>query len=78
MIIHTAACITTRVVCDLTEVGSAAASYSVGNGLLDVHSWTISSELTQFDADAYAIARTAETLAEYYTEELYPLLIFSY
>jgi hypothetical protein len=78
MIIHTAACITTRVVCDLTEVGGAAASYSVGNGPLNVHSWTIGSELTQFDADAFALARTAETLAEYYTEEVIPPLIFSY
>jgi hypothetical protein len=76
MIIHTAACITTRVVCDLTEVGGAAASYSVGNGPLNVHSWTIGSELTQFDADAYAIARTAETLAEYYTEEVQPPVNF--
>jgi hypothetical protein len=76
MIIHTAACITTHVVCDLTEVGGAAASYSVGNGPLNVHSWTIGSELTQFDADAYAIARTAETLAEYYTEEVQPPVNF--
>jgi hypothetical protein len=76
MIIHTAACITTRVVCDLTEVGSAATSYSVGNGLLNVHSWTIGSELTQFDADAYAIVRMAETLAEYYTEEVIPPVNF--
>jgi hypothetical protein len=76
MIIHMAACITTCVVCDLTEVGGAAASYSVGNGLSNVHSWTIGSELTQFDADAYAIARTAETLAEYYTEEVIPPVNF--
>jgi hypothetical protein len=66
----------TCVVCDLTEVGSAAASYSVGNGPLNVHSWTIGSELMQFDADAYAIARTAETLAEYYTEEVIPPINF--
>jgi hypothetical protein len=76
MIIHMAACITTCVVCDLTEVGSAAASYSVGNGPLNVHSWTIGSELTQFDTDAYAIVRTAETLAEYYTEEVQPPVNF--
>jgi hypothetical protein len=76
MIIHTAACITTCVVCDLTEVGGAAASYSVGNGPLNMHSWTIGSELTQFDADAFAIARTAETLAEYYTEEVIPPVNF--
>jgi hypothetical protein len=76
MIIHTAACITTRVVCDMTEVGGVAALYSVGNGLLNVHSWTIGSKLTQFDADAFAIARTAETLAEYYTEEVIPPVNF--
>jgi hypothetical protein len=76
MIIHTAACITTHVVCDLTEVSSAAALYLVGNGPLNVHSWTIGSELMQFDADAYAIARMAETLAEYYTEEVIPPINF--
>jgi hypothetical protein len=76
MIIHTAACITLHVVGELTEVGRAAALYSVGNGLLNTHSWTIGSELMQFDADTYAIARTAETLAEYYTEEVQPPVNF--
>jgi hypothetical protein len=76
MIIHTAACITSRVVAEPTVVGGAAAAYSVGNGPLNVHSWTIGSELTQFDADAFAIARTAETLAEYYTEEVQPPVNF--
>jgi hypothetical protein len=57
-------------------VGRAAAAYSVGNGPLNVHSWTIGSELTQFDADTFAIARTAEILAEYYTEEVLPPVNF--
>jgi hypothetical protein len=76
LIIHTAACITPRVVAEPTVVSGAAAAYSVGNGPLNVHSWTIGSELTQFDADAYVIARTAETLAEYYTEEVSPPVNF--
>jgi hypothetical protein len=76
MIIHTAACITPRVVEEPTVVGGAAAAYSVGNGPLNMHSWTIGSELMQFDTDAYVIARTAETLAEYYTEEVPPPVNF--
>jgi hypothetical protein len=76
MIIHTATCITLHVVSNLTEVSGAAALYSVGNGPLNMHSWTIRSELMQFDADAYAIAQTAETLAEYYTEEVQPPVNF--
>jgi hypothetical protein len=61
MIIHMAACITSCVVAEPTVVGGAAATYSVGNGPSNMHSWTISSELTQFNADAFAITRTAET-----------------
>jgi hypothetical protein len=76
MIIHTAACITMCVVGELTVVGRAAATHSVGNGPLNVHSWTIGLELMQFDADTYAIARMAETLAEYYMEEVQPPVNF--
>jgi hypothetical protein len=76
MIIHMAACITSHVVAEPTVVGRAATTYSVGNGPSNVHSWTIGSELMQFDVDAFAIARTAETLAEYYTEEVQPPVNF--
>jgi hypothetical protein len=76
MIIHTAVCITSCVVAEPTVVGGASATYSVGNGPSNVHSWTIGSELTQFNADAFAIARAAETLAEYYTEEVQPPINF--
>jgi hypothetical protein len=62
VICHTAACITKHVVVDLTEVGSAACSYSVRGGLLNTQAWTIGSELMQFDADAFAIVCSAETL----------------
>jgi hypothetical protein len=72
VICHTAACITKRVVVDLTEVGGAACSYSVRGGPLNAHAWTIGSELTQFDADAFAIARSAETLANIYAVEASP------
>jgi hypothetical protein len=76
MIIHMAACITQHVVSKPTVVRGAATTYSVGNGPLNVHSWTISSELTQFDADAFALAHSVETLAEYYTEEVQPPVNF--
>ena len=35
--------------------------------------WTISSELTQFDADVAAIAKAVEVMATYYTHERAPL-----
>jgi hypothetical protein len=76
VICHTAACITKRVVVDLTEVGGAACSYSVRGGPLNAQAWTIGSELTQFDADAFAIARSAETLANIFTVEASPPVNF--
>jgi hypothetical protein len=33
-------------------------------------------ELTQFDTDTFAITKTAETLAEFYTEEVLPPINF--
>jgi hypothetical protein len=45
MISHTAACITSRVVGDLTVIGGAAATFSVGGGPLNAKAWTIGSEL---------------------------------
>jgi hypothetical protein len=71
-----ATCITKHVVVDLTEVGSAACSYSVRGGPINAQAWTIGSELTQFDADAFAIAHSAETLANIYTVEALPPVNF--
>jgi hypothetical protein len=36
------------------------------------HTWVVRLELTQFDADAYALARTVEVLASSYTGEVAP------
>jgi hypothetical protein len=72
VICHTAVCITKHVVVDLTEVGGAACSYSVRGGPLNAIAWTIGSELTQFDADTFAIAHAAETLANTYAVEAFP------
>ena len=72
MIIHTVAKVVSRHVGDLTVVGGVAATFSTGGSAWTNCAWTIGSELTQFDADAYALARTAETLAHYYTEEVPP------
>jgi hypothetical protein len=38
------------------------------------HDWVIGTELTQFDADTYVLARAAETLAQCYTPEVAPPL----
>jgi hypothetical protein len=58
------------------EVGSAACSYSVRGGPSSTQAWTIGSELTQFNVDAFAIARSAETLANFYTAEALPPVNF--
>jgi hypothetical protein len=72
MICHTATCITSHVVGNLTMVGRAATMYSVKGGLINAHTWIIGLELTQFDTDAYALAQTVEALAEFYSEEVIP------
>jgi hypothetical protein len=75
MICHTVTCITSCMVGDLTVVGRAS-MYSVGGGLLNAKAWMIDLELTQFDTDTFAITKTAETLAEFYTEEVLPPINF--
>ena len=53
-------------------VGGAAATFSVGGSTWTNSTWTIGSELTQFDADAVAIAKAVEVMVTYYTHERAP------
>jgi hypothetical protein len=72
MITHTVAAVVTRHCGDITVVGGAAATFSVGGSRLKVSAWSAGGNLTQFDADAYALARTAEEIAHTYTDEVPP------
>jgi hypothetical protein len=72
MITHTAAAVVTRHCGDLTVVGGAAATFSVGGSRPKVSAWSAGGNLTQFDADAYALARTAEEITHTYTDEVPP------
>ena len=72
MLIHTAAKLVTRTFEEATVVGGAAATFSVGGSVWTNSAWTIGSELTQFDADAAAIAKAVEVMAAYYTHERAP------
>ena len=73
MLIHTAAKLVTRTFEEPTVIGGAAATFSVGGSMWTNSTWTISSELTQFDADVAAIAKAVEVMATYYTHERAPL-----
>ena len=73
MLIHTAAKLVTRTFEEPTVVGGAAATFSVGGSVWTNSTWTISSELTQFDADVAAIAKAVEVMVTYYTQEQAPL-----
>jgi hypothetical protein len=55
-----------------TVVGGAAATFSVGGSRLKVLAWSAGGNLMQFDADAYALARTAEEITHTYTDEVPP------
>ena len=72
MLIHTAAKLVTRTFEEPTIVGGAAATFSVGGSAWTNSAWTIGSELTQFDADAAAIAKAVEVMSTYYTHERAP------
>jgi hypothetical protein len=72
MITHTAAAVVSRHCSDLTVVGSAAATFSVGGSRPKVSAWLARGNLTQFDTDAYALARTAEEITHTYTDEVPP------
>jgi hypothetical protein len=51
---------------------TAAATYARGGNPITWHSWAAGSELMQFDADAFALARTAEVLASTYLDGVAP------
>jgi hypothetical protein len=72
MITHTAAAVVSRCCGDLTVVGGAAATFSVGGSRPKVSAWSAGGNLTQFDADAYALARTAEEITNTYTDKVPP------
>jgi hypothetical protein len=72
MITHMAAAVVSRHCGDLTVVGGAAATFSVGGSRPKVSAWSAGGNLTQFDADAYALARTAEEITSTYTDEVPP------
>jgi hypothetical protein len=74
MLIHLASATCNREAEELGVVGGAAATYSRGGAEITSHDWVIGSELMQFDADAYVLARAAEVLAQCYTPEVAPPL----
>ena len=57
LLIHMAAKLVTQTFEEPTVVGGAADTFSVVGSM-----WTISSELTQFDADTVAIAKVVRSL----------------
>jgi hypothetical protein len=75
MLIHLAAATCNREAEELGVVGGAAATYSRGGADITSHDWVIGMELTQFDADAYVLARAAEVLAQSYPTEVAPPLL---
>jgi hypothetical protein len=74
MLIHMAGATLNREVEGLEIVGGAAVTYSCGGNPLTWHLWVAGTELTQFDTDAYTLARTAEVLALSYMNEVAPPL----
>jgi hypothetical protein len=72
MITHTAAAVVSRHCGDLTVVGCAAATFSVGGSRPKVLAWSARGNLMQFDADAYVLARVAEEITHTYTDEVPP------
>jgi hypothetical protein len=72
MLVHLAAATLNRDVEGLGVVGGAAATYSRGGAEITSHDWVIGSDLTQFDADTYVLARAAEVMAQCYTAEVAP------
>jgi hypothetical protein len=72
MLIHLAAATLNRGAEGLGVVGGAAATYLRGGADITSHDWVIGTDLTQFNADAYVLARVAEVLAQCYTAEVAP------
>ena len=54
------------------NMGGAAAMFINGEGEQSVRSWPLGRGLLQFDANTFALARTAQALALYYTDEVTP------
>jgi hypothetical protein len=74
LLIHLAAATCNREAEELGVVGGVAATYLRGGTDITSHDWVIGTELTQFNADAYMLARAAEVLAQCYTSEVAPPL----
>jgi hypothetical protein len=72
MLVHLAAATLNREADGLGVVGGAAATYSRGGADITSHDWVIGTNLTQFDADVYVLARVAEVMAQCYTPEVAP------
>jgi hypothetical protein len=72
MLVHLAAATLNREAEGLGVVGGAAATYSRGGVDITSHNWVIGLILTQFDADAYVLARAVEVMAQCYTTEVAP------
>ena len=69
LLIHTAAKLVERTLDERTVVGGAAAIFSMGGSPWTQSGWTIGSDLTQFDAEAAALAKAVEVLAAFYCSE---------
>jgi hypothetical protein len=72
MLIHLAAATLNREAEGLGVVGGAAATYLRGGVDITSHDWVIGTDLMQFDADAFVLARVAEVMAQCYTPEVAP------
>ena len=79
LLIHTAAKLVMRQLDEETVVGGAAAVFLMGGSPWTQSRWTISSELTQFDADAVALAKAVEVLVAFYCSvDMPPPLLTSF
>ena len=54
------------------NMGGAAATFINGEGEWPVRSWSLGRGLLQFNANAFTLARMAQALAHYYTDEVAP------
>jgi hypothetical protein len=76
-IIHVASTVSNKGRPDNRAVGAAAAVLTQGGDRADLErSWCMGVEVTQFDVDVFALAKTAEWLASYYTTVVPPTDIY--
>jgi Reverse transcriptase (RNA-dependent DNA polymerase) len=68
LIIHTAAKVTFQGRADGKIVGGAASTWSVSGGPHNRTAWTMGTDLMQFDAEVFGLARTAEVMAYLFSE----------